>query len=57
MINLNKDGARPFRLRICFGSRHVGGGGDVHFCEYSTIEGPCIPTSGKKSGFLDVFYE
>ena len=24
MINLNKDGARPFRLRICFGSRHVG---------------------------------
>jgi len=29
----------------------------VHFCEYSAIEGPCIPTSGKKSGFLDVFYE
>ena len=24
MINLNKDGARPFRLRICFGSCHVG---------------------------------
>lgn len=32
-------------------------GGDVHFCEYSAIEGPCIPTSGEKSGFIDVFYE
>ena len=24
MINLNKDGARPFRPRFCFASRHVG---------------------------------
>lgn len=57
IINLKKDGARSFRSPFCFASRHVGGGGDVHFCEYSAIEGPCIPTSGKKSGFLDVFYE
>ncbi|MEO2538738.1 hypothetical protein ABG983_01565, partial [Collinsella aerofaciens] len=40
---------------ICFAP--CGGGGDVHFCEYSAIEGPCIPTLGEKSGFIDVFYE
>ena len=45
------------KAALLFWFAPCGGGGDVHFCEYSAIEGPCIPTSGKKSGFLDVFYE
>ncbi|WP_368143345.1 hypothetical protein, partial [Collinsella aerofaciens] len=56
IIYLNKDGARPIDRAFVL-VRACGGGGDVHFCEYSAIEGHCIPTSGEKSGFLDVFYE
>lgn len=44
------------KAALLFWFAPCGGDGDVHFCEYSAIEGPCIPTSGKKSGFLDVFY-
>lgn len=44
------------KVALLFWFAPCGGGGDVHFCEYSAIEGPCIPTSGKKSGVLDVFY-
>ena len=36
---------------------HVGGGGDVHFCEYSAIEGPRIPTFGQKFVPVDAFRE
>ena len=32
-----------------------GGGGDVHFCEYSAIEGPCILTSGEKNRDFSMF--
>ena len=45
------------KAALLFWFAPCGGGGDVHFCEYSAIEGPRIPTSGKKSGVLDVFYE
>jgi hypothetical protein len=48
---------RGLLAALLFWFAPCGGGGDVHFCEYSAIEGPCIPTSGEKSGFLDVFYE
>lgn len=40
-------------LLFCFAP--CGGGGDVHFCEYSAIEGPCIPTSGEKIGIYRCF--
>lgn len=57
MINLNKDGARPFRLRICFGSRHVGVVATCIFANILQLKAPRIPTSDEKSGFLDVFHE
>ena len=40
---------RKVALLFCFAP--CGDGGDVHFCEYSAVEGPCIPTSGKKRDF------
>jgi hypothetical protein len=49
--------ARGLLAALLFWFAPCGGGGDVHFCEYSAIEDPCIPASGEKSGFLDVFYE
>jgi len=29
----------------------------VHFCEYSAIEGSCIPSFGQKSVLVDAFRE
>ena len=40
MINLNKDGARPFRLRFCFASRHVGA---VATCIFASILQSKVP--------------
>ena len=40
IINLNKDGARPFRLRFCFASRHVGA---VATCIFASILQSKVP--------------
>ena len=51
MFNLNKDGARPFRPRFCFASRHVGAVATCIFASILQSKAPAYRPRAKNRDF------